>query len=94
MKYLIAFGLILSCYGAFGYSDTVVIKDMFGNKLTECSGLLCRPTFQGQMEGFSRFDKNWGGALLPRIEHNDGTETECIGMFCERKKKDNYLYGF
>ena len=91
MKYLMALGLIFASYEAFGL-DTVIIKDLFGNKLTECSGLSCNPTFQGQMEGFSMFDTNWGNSSLPRIEHIDGTETECIGVFCERKKKGQFIY--
>ena len=86
MKIIIALLLLIS-FNSYGfYSDTVVIEDMFGNKLTKCSGLNCKATFQGTLKGFSDSDINWGGSVLPQIDHLDGTQTECLGFSCERKK--------
>ena len=87
MKVIFAIFLLIS-FNSYGfYSDNVIIEDMFGNKLTECSGLNCSATFQGQLQGFTDFDTNWGGSILPKIDHLDGTQTECLGLFCERKNK-------
>ena len=80
-------------FNAFGYYDGIVIKDSFGIEKTRCSGNSCNPTISGVMDGYSSFDRYNGSSVMPTIEHNDGTKTECLGMFCERKK-DSDSWGF
>ena len=69
---------------SFGFSNTVVIEDMFGNKMTECSGFSCDATVSGSLNGYSDFDSFNGSTIMPEIDHLDGSKTECLGMFCER----------
>ena len=93
-KYFILLVFLFFIYQSFGYfnDDTVVIKDSFGIEQTICSGFSCEPTMSGIINGYSSFDRYNGSSIMPRIDHIDGSETECIGMFCERKKND--LFGF
>ncbi len=72
--------------------DTVVIKDEVGIEQTRCSGMSCKATISGILNGYSDFDTNWGSSIMPDIHHIDGSRTECIGMFCERKSDPYSLF--
>ena len=90
MKYLIISIVFMFAMVAYGFYDDVVIKDaLTGSELTKCSGVSCEPTTSGILNGFSYGDSYNGLSVMPAINHIDGTKTECLGMFCERKSSDS-----
>ena len=93
LRYIIFLCFFFFEFQSFGFSnDGIVIKDEFGIEQTRCSGFSCEPTVSGIMNGYSPFDQYNGSRIIPRIDHVDGSETECNGIFCERS--DNSPFGF